>query len=407
MSPRLIDITGRRFGRLTVLAIHPERVRHGKARKAVSVLWRCRCDCGTERVVYGSNLRQGFTVSCGCHSREKLIQRSTKHGQARRGRHTSIYDRWVCMRQRCRNPNHAAFSHYGGRGLNVCEYYDHSFENLYADMGDPPAPGMSIDRVDNDRGYERGNLRWATAAEQARNQRPRKKRKRRSSAEEIRAISSPGLAITLRPAAQSVGDIIDSAADPDALDDAIRLIWRGVSAGAISEEEAGILENRAQSKRPPRSNGQAKQICATPLVAKISRFAERQRPRSPDREASRRRWRQFGTGGVMPPEMRSEYTRAQLAVLWVVAREARLERKGVCSLPIDAIAALAGVHARTAQAAVRKAAELGHLKINARPRPGRKHLPNEVRIASRTWWNWISRRQAPEKSTKPRLKATL
>ena len=67
----LIDLTGKQFGLLRVVAIHPERVRHGKARKAISVLWLCVCDCGAERVVYGSNLRQGFTVSCGCRSREK------------------------------------------------------------------------------------------------------------------------------------------------------------------------------------------------------------------------------------------------------------------------------------------------------------------------------------------------
>jgi hypothetical protein len=218
-------------------------------------------------------------------------------------------------------------------------------------------------------------------------------------------MTGPGLAISLRPAAQSVGDIIDSAADTDALDDAIRLIWRGVSAGEISEDEAGVLENRAQSKRPPRSNGQAKQICATASVAKIRRFVGRQRPRSPDREASRRRWRRFGSSGVMPPQMRSAYSRGQLAVLWVVAREVR--RSGVCGFPVDAIAAQAGVSYRQVQITLRKAAQFGHLQITARPRPGRKHLPNEIRIISQEWWNWAKAPQVSERPMKTEMVFTL
>src|SRR5262249_35922619 len=74
---RLIDMTGRRFGRLTVLAIYPERYRWPGGTFA---LWLCRCDCGTERVVLGNSLRRGASTNCGCLKREKFIRRVTKHG---------------------------------------------------------------------------------------------------------------------------------------------------------------------------------------------------------------------------------------------------------------------------------------------------------------------------------------
>jgi hypothetical protein len=74
------------------------------------------------------------------------------------------------MRRRCLNPDDPAWKYYGGRGITICEQWL-QFENFYRDMGDPPER-MSIDRNDNDRGYEPGNCRWATAAEQAKNRRP-------------------------------------------------------------------------------------------------------------------------------------------------------------------------------------------------------------------------------------------
>ena len=189
MSPRLIDLTGQRYGRLRVLAIHPERIRYGKDKRAVAALWHCRCDCGAERLVFGSNLRQGFSRSCGCLIRDTTTKRSTKHGHARRGSVTRAYTCWVGMQQRCFNPNTKGYCNYGGRGITVCEYWRLDFQAFYADMLDPP-PGLSIDRINNEGNYEPGNCRWATASVQVRNQRPRKRKPPRAKLENIQAYAA-------------------------------------------------------------------------------------------------------------------------------------------------------------------------------------------------------------------------
>lgn len=84
-----------------------------------------------------------------------------KHGKAG----TRIYRVWSEMIQRCTNPNNQHWDRYGGRGISVCERWL-AFEGFYADMGDCPGPGLSLDRVDNDGNYEPANCRWATKFEQ-------------------------------------------------------------------------------------------------------------------------------------------------------------------------------------------------------------------------------------------------
>jgi hypothetical protein len=147
------DITGKVFGRYTVIG--PSERRNN------ATYWKCRCRCGTEKYVPASNLQQGNTVSCGCYQRERNI----KHGM----RHTKIYDIYCSMVQRCNNPGNKAYKNYGGRGIKIAPSW-YKFERFHKDMGDRP-PGRSLDRINNDGPYSRKNCRWATMEEQSRNRR--------------------------------------------------------------------------------------------------------------------------------------------------------------------------------------------------------------------------------------------
>lgn len=93
-------------------------------------------------------------------------------GKPRHGhgiRRTQVYDAWVDMRQRCQNPRAKYYHHYGGRGIAVCDRWQ-IFENFLTDMGEP-APGLTLERRENDEGYSKANCYWATRAEQGRNRR--------------------------------------------------------------------------------------------------------------------------------------------------------------------------------------------------------------------------------------------
>jgi len=163
--PLVIDISGQRFGKLTV----QEWAGRSTGRKA---LWNCLCDCGKTSTATGNQLRSGKTKSCGCLRAEEARSRMT-HGQAGPTRRTSLYNRWILMRRRCNNPSAADYPRYGGRGIRVCAEWQKSFEAFAAYVGDPPGQGYSIDRINNDGNYEPGNVRWATASEQAFNRRPK------------------------------------------------------------------------------------------------------------------------------------------------------------------------------------------------------------------------------------------
>ena len=149
---RARDLAGRVYERLTVISRAGTRGNHA--------LWNCMCSCGTATVVQASHLNSGRIKSCGCYIREQ----STTHGKRR----SRVYKIWDGMVQRCTNPNATGYEHYGGRGIQVCEAWL-TFENFFADMGDPPSNAYSLDRRDNDDGYSADNCRWATEEEQHNN----------------------------------------------------------------------------------------------------------------------------------------------------------------------------------------------------------------------------------------------
>jgi hypothetical protein len=154
------DIANVRFGRLTAL----EKIKTSIGGHAI---WKCICDCGSIKEVSGVSLRGGDIVSCGCYRREKMRSTALKHGNGRTGKHTPEYNVWLGIKARCTRPGATAYDQYGGRGINVCDRWL-DFVKFLEDMGERP-PGTTIDRINNDLGYEPKNCRWATKREQSKN----------------------------------------------------------------------------------------------------------------------------------------------------------------------------------------------------------------------------------------------
>ncbi len=145
---------GKRYGRLLVLS-----------REKRTVL--CVCICGTKKIIDVYSVLKGDTRSCGCLHRERSKEANTRHGSCQ----TPEYAVWRNMLSRCRNPKNIRFDRYGGRGIKVCSEWEASFEAFLSYVGHKPGPRYSLDRIDNDRNYEPGNVRWATSREQSRNRR--------------------------------------------------------------------------------------------------------------------------------------------------------------------------------------------------------------------------------------------
>lgn len=131
-------------------------------------MWVCQCDCGNIAFAQTSDLRAGRHRSCGCLRVDVMTRHGgTNHGGGR----TPEYRSWMSMKARCLDSDHDSYKWYGGRGITICDRWLASFEAFLADMGARPSLKHSIDRINNDGNYEPGNCRWATANEQAQNQR--------------------------------------------------------------------------------------------------------------------------------------------------------------------------------------------------------------------------------------------
>jgi hypothetical protein len=149
------DLAGQRFGKLTVIDYSHTGVNN-------NAIWNCVCDCGNTTQVPTGKLNAGITKSCGCYRREA----STTHGHT----YEPEYYVWTSMRQRCTNPKNNRYPAYGGRGITYDPRWD-DYQNFISDVGRRPSPQHSLDRVDNNKGYQPDNCRWATSKAQAANKR--------------------------------------------------------------------------------------------------------------------------------------------------------------------------------------------------------------------------------------------
>lgn len=153
MNTKYKNILGKVFGQITVIS--PSNKKDNKSR---AKMWLCKCSCGNEKIIFGSQLRSGAVRSCGCGM--KKTQFDKVHGLI----HTLEYKRWAGMKSRCKSK-----PTYVKKGIKVCPQWENNFEQFFADMGKCPSKKHTIERTKNDEGYFKENCIWATQKVQNRN----------------------------------------------------------------------------------------------------------------------------------------------------------------------------------------------------------------------------------------------
>lgn len=161
MAPKL-NLVGEKYGRWTVCEEIPERNKNGL------VMYKCRCDCGVERVMMGSKLKRGLSKSCGCWSVELTKVRNKTHGLSKH----PLYTVWGNMIDRCTNEKLSCYKNYGGRGITYFKEWEDAPDKFIKWCEDNGwQRGLEVDRRDNNGHYVPDNIRFLTHKEQQRNTR--------------------------------------------------------------------------------------------------------------------------------------------------------------------------------------------------------------------------------------------
>lgn len=161
---RVHDLTGQKFGRLTVIGLDTSK----ETRKTY---WICQCECGKISSHRSDGLLSGHIKSCGCYKSEQdaiRVAKNHKHKQSG----TRLYNIWQGMKERCHNENSPNYKNWGERGISVCDEWKNNFETFYKwALENGYSEKLSIDRIDNNKGYNPQNCKWSTVKEQCRNRR--------------------------------------------------------------------------------------------------------------------------------------------------------------------------------------------------------------------------------------------